>query len=138
MVKALSSLVVEKDWALGEDWWIARGMRVNTLFIGPRDITAMVLAAIEPDLHRPIRAWRPGEPLPLTDPAPWHTLILHDLTALSRVEQHRLLRYLDRTPEIQVISTATASLLPQIEAREFVEALYYRLNIITIDVPRQF
>ena len=32
-------------------------------------------------------------------------------------------------------STATASLLPQVEAREFIEALYYRLNIITIDVP---
>ena len=106
------------------------------MLIGSREITATLLATIRADLRGPVRSWHPGARLTLTDVAPLGTLILHDVGEMARVEQQRLLTCLDRVAGIQVISTATASLLPRVEAGEFVETLFYRLNVITIDAPR--
>lgn len=123
-------------WPLDNDWSIVRTGRVNTLLIGSRETTAALLAAIRPGLRGPVRSWRPGERLTLTDGAPVGTLILHEVAELPHVEQERLLTCLDRAPGVRVISTATASPLPRVEAGEFVETLFYRLNLITIDAPR--
>jgi len=50
-------------------------------------------------------------------------------------EQRRLLDWLERCAgRYQVVSTTTSPLLALVEARVFHDALFYRLNVVCVDV----
>lgn len=63
------------------------------------------------------------------------TAIVRDVDALTCQEQRRLLKWLldSAGHRMQVISTATAPVLPLVERGAFNDALYYRLNTVYID-----
>jgi hypothetical protein len=83
----------------------------------------------------PVATWRTGEPLVLPPVARARTLILQDVGALTRADQHRLLDWLDRAAgRTQVVSTTPASLWPRVQAGAFIDRLYYRLNTVCMDV----
>jgi hypothetical protein len=66
------------------------------------------------------------------------TLVLKDVAALGRDQQLALYDWLSAEPgEIQVVSVASAPLTPLIEDGAFFEALYYRLNVIRLDLTAE-
>lgn len=68
------------------------------------------------------------------------TLLIENVTALTAAQQQELYAWLtdgpaDGLPQMQVISVATEPLLPAVQQGRFLEALYYRLNIVRMDSP---
>jgi hypothetical protein len=129
---------------LREDWRIARaahaelvrlGMpRVNLLLTGPDGVLEYLLDALLPDLREPVGRWCPGEQLLLPPPPLIGTMIFQDVGEMPDDDQQRLLSWLNGAAgRTQVVSTTSASLLPLVEAGDFIAALYYRLNIICVD-----
>jgi transcriptional regulator of acetoin/glycerol metabolism len=85
--------------------------------------------------RRPITRWQPGEPLVLPSSASTGTLILHDVGLLPHDDQLRLLTWLEHSAgRTRVVCTTSASLYDHVEAGAFNETLYYRLNILLVDV----
>jgi hypothetical protein len=130
---------------LREDWRVARAAhldlqllrmpRVNLLLVGSDGIVENVIDMIRPDLAKPIITWRHGGRTSLPPAGARCTVVLREIPALAPDEQLRLLHWLDGlSPRVQVISTASAPLLPRIQCGRFLEALYYRLNTVCIDL----
>ena len=108
--------------------------RANVLLIGPDDITCAFLKAIRPDLQDPVAILRGGEPFALP-PGPVGTLILINVGAFSPPDQMQLHEALtDQLSGVQVISTLGNRPHADTRGEELLEALYYRLNTIYIDV----
>jgi hypothetical protein len=117
-----------------EDWRLARAARVNLLLLGTDRNIPNALTALLPDLREPIATWSPGQPLTLPPAAQAGTVILYDVDALRHEDQLRLLTWLDQTVgRTQVVSTASAPLLPRVEAGAFIDTLYYRLNTVCVE-----
>ncbi len=128
-----------------EDWRHARaeylsllliGMpRVNLLLIGVDGLIWNVLGTLLLDLHEPIATWCPGQPFVLPPAGRIGTLILHDVGSLTYDNQLHLLKWLEQAAgRTQVVSTASAPLLPAVKAGTFPENLYYRLNTVCVDL----
>jgi Sigma-54 interaction domain len=118
------------------DLKIARRTRANLLVVGPEPLVRNLLSLVASGTRRDamVHATAVRLELPASGARPW-TIVVHDVDTLSPSEQRRLLEWLDAaTTHIQVISTASMSLLSRVEARTFNETLYYRLNTIYIDL----
>jgi DNA-binding NtrC family response regulator len=61
------------------------------------------------------------------------TLIVRDVAALTATDQQRLLQWLDRGERSQVLSTAAQPVFSLVERGEFLEDLFYRLNVLRLD-----
>lgn len=129
---------------LRDEWRVARaahaelvhlGMpRVNLLVTGCDGAIEFLLDSMLPDLREPIGRWSAGDRLLLPPPSLIGTMIFQDVGAMQYMDQGRLLEWLtDAAGRTQVISTTPAPLLPRVEAGEFIEPLFYRLNIISLD-----
>jgi hypothetical protein len=139
----LSSDSVDTVSQLREEWRVARaahaellqlGMpRVNLLLTGHDGVIEYLLDALVPDLREPIGRWSPGDRLLLPPPALVGTMIFQDVGAMPFEDQCRLMEWLTGASATQVISTTPTPLVRRVEAGTFMEALYYRLNIISID-----
>lgn len=82
-----------------------------------------------------VRTWEPGEPLVLPPVTSSGTLILHEVGALTEDDQLRLLAWLEQIDgRTRVVCTTAESLYARVEAGLFIEALYYRLNTVSITV----
>jgi hypothetical protein len=111
-----------------------RQRRVNLLLTGPTDVADAFVTALRPYLQDPVVVLRAGEPFALPA-APLGTLFLADVGALTREEQWRLHQWLEEcSSRAQVISMSPTSLMPMVSAGRFLDALYYRLNTIYIDI----
>jgi hypothetical protein len=108
---------------------------VNLLLTGDHGVIRNVLGALLRDFDGPISAWYPGEELVLPRDPLAGTIILHEVGLMGYEDQIQLLEWLEmRVGRTQVVSTASAPLLPQVEAGGFNDTLYYRLNTVSIDV----
>jgi len=109
--------------------------RLNVLLVGNADIVRLVLQTQMPSLMKPVVNWSPGDPFVLPDVERTGTFIIHEVGSLSLHDQLQLLEWsagaMRRT---QVISTTSAPLLPRVCARGFIDALYYRLNTVYLDL----
>jgi hypothetical protein len=97
-----------------------------------------VLAPLTACCRRPVHACRlPGA---LTLPADPHgTLFLLDVGALLLGQQMKLYDWLEGPGrDCQVVSIAREPLYPRIEDGQFLEALYYRLNVVCLDAGLPF
>jgi predicted naringenin-chalcone synthase len=75
-----------------------------------------------------------GERLRLSPTSPLvATLVVYDVDTLTRHQQRALNHWIAWNGGTQVVSTATKSLWPLLQAGAFDEALYYRLNVVMID-----
>jgi hypothetical protein len=128
-----------------EDWRTARaahgdlqrmGMpRVNLLLIGPDGPIQGFLELLEKSCTHPLIEWRRGERFALPPASRVRTVVLHDISNLDDHEQQSLLDWLENAQGVaQVISTSPVSLLPRVETGSFLDTLYYRLNMIVIDL----
>jgi transcriptional regulator of acetoin/glycerol metabolism len=112
--------------------------RVNLLLIAPDGVVRYVLESLLLDLQEPTTTWSPGQPLVLPPRGRDGTLVLRDVGNLSPELQLTLLSWLeDAEGRTQVVSTASAPLLPRVQCGAFIDTLYYRLNTVCVDVVSQ-
>ena len=118
------------------EWRSICASRHNVLLEGPPACTDAVLHLLKPYLDKPVTSKRSGAPLEL------HTgqrgaLVMHDIGAFSGVEQDRMLGWLDDPQSrTQVVCTTTEPLFPLVTRGLFDETLYYRLNVILLQLTR--
>jgi hypothetical protein len=141
----------------------ARFPRVNLLVVGPTDAIEQVLHLVvgdavvkdpvvgdsvaghaapggagcgnNPDSGAQLLMWRPGKPFVLPAPTGTGTMILRDVDTLVHDDQCKLVNWLEQVAgRMQVVSTASASLMPLVNAGAFIQTLYYRLNTIYMDL----
>jgi hypothetical protein len=108
----------------------------NLLLVGARTATNDVLAAMRPYLRGPVQQHRPRAGTPVLRPSEG-TLILLEVARLDQKQQAQLLRWLDQSherPHVQVVSTTSKPLFMLVESGAFSPALYYRLNVIRIEL----
>ncbi len=113
------------------DWAILRRTRSNALLVGPREATEAAVASLLPDLSRPVVAWQPdNERQPITS----GTVVIRDIDTFDSVQQHRLLEWLDGLGAVQILSFASRPVHPLVRSGVFLDALYYRLNVVYLEL----
>jgi hypothetical protein len=119
-----------------DDWSMLQGRHPNVLVTGPRAATRAFIVAITPSLRSPIRLLDCTGRLDL--PTESGTIVLKDVDALSRHEQERLTQWLDtaQPPAWQMIALTTIPLYHRVQTGAFLDALYYRLNIVHLEVSQ--
>ena len=107
--------------------------RARALVVGTRRATDSVLRALGADLGASVLNLPAGGPLTL--PETRATLIIHDISALNTADQDRLRQWLDLSPPgVSVIAVTSEPLFPLVQRGAFLTDLFYRLNLIVIDV----
>ena len=108
--------------------------RHNVLLQGPVSAIDAALAAIAPCLLPPV-AWKKAESKFDPRVGAVASLILQEVGSLTPSEQIQLRDWLDHAKtRPQIVSTTTLPLFQLVERGIFDAALYYRLNIILVDV----
>ena len=115
------------------EWRILRARRPNVLLTGTPVTTEVLMATLRPYLRAPIYYWDPGVALPA--PRDVATVVVLDVANFCLEHQRVLLSWLDRVVpgQTQVVSTTDVELFLLVEQGTFLEALYYRLNVVRLD-----
>jgi hypothetical protein len=112
--------------------------RANILVIGPDPETEDAIALITGQSASALPTWPAADMRPpsfdeLAPHAESETVVVRGVQALDAAAQQRLHDWLaERAGRIRVIATATALLYPMVERQEFLEPLYYRLNVMCV------
>jgi len=110
--------------------------RCNLLLVGSLSATNAMLAALKPHLRGPVRQCTPKTGVPLPQPREG-TLVLLNVAKLDGKQQAELLQWMDRLDDrlrVQIVSTASEPLFTLVEDGRFLADLYYRLNIVRMDL----
>jgi hypothetical protein len=127
--------VPSADPALSVDWQVQRASHPNVLVVGPDVDVVNALRTLPRVWRQPVVTHRPPDPLVL--PTPFHagTVVLREVSCLSLNDQHRLMAWLEGDcGRTQIIATDTRPVWPRLQTGAFLASLYYRLNIIYIDL----
>ena len=113
------------------EWQLLVASRPNVLLEGPLEATDAVVAEAMEWLPAPHATWT-GAPPNGDRPA---TLVVRSVSAFDRDQQASLLEWLEAPGDrVQVISTTTEPLYPLVSSGAFLATLYYRLNVLLLDV----
>lgn len=115
--------------------------RSNTLLVAGHTEVDALLSAVTGWPAKSIPTWTPGAGSPdtATNATP-NTLVVRDVHLLDTTEQRGLFEAIDAWQgRVRVIATSAVPLYPLVSARQFDEALYYRLNLLCVDAhsPRR-
>jgi hypothetical protein len=124
--------------SIQRDLGVARASRANLLLVGTdRQVTRLLRLAVANPSHAAVVRCQNGRlPLPSARFGA-ETIVIRDVDALTCEDQWKLCEWLDsRSDRTQVISTASASLVPLVDSQLFNDALYYRLNVIYVDLTQ--
>ena len=122
-------------WHADRDQDLALLTRVNLLVVGAEGEVAEFIAALWPALITPIVVRHGGEPLRLSAVPRIGTFVISGVETLTSEEQDDLHRWLRAgNGRGRVVSSASKALFPMVEAGAFNDGLYYRLNVVTIDL----
>lgn len=131
MAEEVDTTQLQQVGLTSEDARVLASSHPNVVLVGVSQRTEAVLRALTPYLQPPVLAftWPTSFPKPAQG-----TLILRELESLDRQVQHQLLRWLDGAGAgTRVISLTSESLFPLVEEGAFLEALYYRLNVVRLE-----
>lgn len=108
----------------------------NILVVGDGIATAAALSELQSICQFPVVVRKCGHlPLALPPTESANTLILHDVAALPPGEQQMLSDWLSSEHRrTQVVTTSPEALLPLVTSGAFLATLYYRLNVVYVDV----
>jgi hypothetical protein len=113
------------------DWEALVATRANTVVVGHEDAALRVWTAVWPTLQKPIY-WVEADRLSLPRESAG-TLILQGAHALTASAQQQVFDWLDRDAHAtRVLTTTPHALFPLVEGGTFLEALYYRLNMLLL------
>lgn len=121
--------------AMRDEWSALSTARPNILLVGDKPETSAAVSAMQ-TIHRlPVLVRNCGDsPLTLPSTRSVGTLILHDVAALSLEQQCVLCDWLDHERRTaQIVSTSKVALFPLTKSGAFLEALYYRLNVVYVE-----
>jgi hypothetical protein len=89
------------------------------------------MAGLCPYLRAPLVEWHPQAMVEPPQEAVG-TLIVCGVDTLDLLQQERFLAWLHGHADVQVISVAERPVFPLVARAEFLEALYYRLNVLCL------
>jgi hypothetical protein len=115
-----------------DEWSFLRHAHPHTLLIGSAARATAAVARLRRDLRTPLVHWHPSavaEP-----PQTTGTLIIWEVDTLDRTQQELFLMWMDRQVDLQVISVARDPVFPLVLEGAFLDTLYYRLNIVCLQV----
>jgi hypothetical protein len=114
-----------------EEWQVLQAARPNALLIGSDAAIASVLDQLTRTCRPPIACSTSSDlVLPDIDDG---TLVVKDVGLLTPERQEELLQWLGTGERsVQTIATSPFALWPLVERSEFLDRLYYRLNIVTV------
>jgi hypothetical protein len=113
-----------------DDLQSVRRWRPNILLIGPPTAAADLLPLLLSRCRPPVHEMCGGRLAVLPDGG---TVVLRGLAELDTGAQRELLRWLEaQDGRVQVVSVAPTPLFPLVADGEFSEALFYRLNVMTM------
>jgi hypothetical protein len=113
------------------DWNTFVGSRANAVLVGSEEAALGVWTAMWPSLQKPIH-WVEAERLILPRTSAG-TVILQGADTLSASDQQQLFRWLEGDARAtRILTTTRRALFPLVESGTFLEALYYRLNVILL------
>jgi hypothetical protein len=121
---------------LRAEWEALIQARPNVLLAGSPEAVDEVLAALMLQLDQPVQIFSPQTGTPLPAPSEG-TLVLTEIAGLDGEQQRQLLRWLDdfdQRAHVQVVSTTSTRLFGLVESGDFLADLYYRLNVVRLDV----
>ena len=122
------------EWPAREED-LARFTRVNVLVVGADAEVATLITSLSPCFGTAVVVRRRGEPLRLSPTVPpVRTAVVYDVDTLTSDEQKALSQWMTETNGARVVSTASKSLLSLVTEGAFNDALYYRLNVVMIDL----
>lgn len=114
-----------------DDWRLLVTARPNVLLEGALETTDVIVREAMGWLPTPHATWC-GAPPHGDRPA---TLVVRSISALDHDQQHSLFDWLDAPGDrVQVIATTSEPLYPMVGRGVFLESLYYRLNVMRLDV----
>jgi len=122
--------------SLHAEWEAISYGRRNFLLAGQPSAVDAMLASMLPHLLDPIRLFAPDTDRALLLPDEG-TLILMEIAQLQGSQQSELVAWMDernRSGDVQVVSTTSRQMMPLVESGEFRAELYYRLNVVRIDL----
>ena len=118
-----------------EPWDRIVAKRIPVLVTGTDVSIDRFLDELKPLLPAPLTSIDCGSPLTLNGFADGETVVLRHLDRCELASQQQLLERLHVRPVgIQVIGTSSRSLFPLIATGAFLELLYYRLNIVHVEL----
>ena len=123
---------------LADEWLALRYHPPSVLLIGTAEQTGPVIADLLTAWPEPIEICQAAN---VTPDRAVRTLVVQDAGEMPLARQAALLEWMSTASGRRVIATARQPLFPRVESGEFSPALYYRLNVITIDfadVERQW
>jgi len=123
-----------EDRRLAELVAMLRRSRPNVLVVGSSPDVDRTFEVMYPFLRTPIVAWVPRETRDLPSTS-FRTLVIRDVEALdSRQQEHVVALICRLTADVQVVSTSSTPLFPRVERGEFLNRLYYQLNVVYLDL----
>jgi len=123
-----------EDRRLAELVAMLRRSRPNVLVVGSSADVDRTFEVMYPFLRTPIVAWVPRETRDLPSTS-FRTLVIRDVEALdSRQQEHVVALICRLTADVQVVSTSRTPLFPRVERGEFLNRLYYQLNVVYLDL----
>ncbi len=132
--KLVPSPLLEFSLHCTAEW---RSPHHNVMLEGSEVSTDAVLRLLAPHLRAPV-IWK-ARGTPFAAPAgDVGALILQDVDGLNTEEQTRLLTWVDVRPHTQVVSTTAHRLFALVARGCFDAALYYRLNVILLNVDPRY
>lgn len=119
-----------------DDRELARRTRANVMLLGRERVASDVVVSMWRHFDTPVLIRRDGERLRLSPTSePVGTIVLHGVDTLTRQEQRALNHWLDADGgRTRVVSTAPPSLVAMVEVERFDSQLYYRLNVLCLDL----
>jgi hypothetical protein len=119
---------------LRREWDVITTSHQNVLLLGASATTTRMLHAIEPHLCKPICKCTPKAYAVLPEPSEG-TLVVFDVDGLTLDQQMQMFRWLNQLQtRVQVICTSSEPMFCLVQAGGFLTDLYYRLNVVLIDV----
>ena len=134
MAEEVDTTRLQQVGLTAEEARVLANLHPNVVLVGLSQRTEAVLDALTPYLQPPVQTFTGS--ISFLNP-PQGTLILRELESLDGQAQHQLLQWLDGPGTgTRVISLTSDSLFPLVREGSFLEALYYRLNVVRLE-PRQ-
>jgi len=123
-----------EDRRLAELVAMLRRSRPNVLVVGSSADVDRTFELMYPYLRTPIVAWVPRETRDLPSTA-FRTIVIRNVEALDSTQQENLVALICRmAADVQIVSTCGQPLFPLVERGEFLNRLYYQLNVVYLDL----
>jgi hypothetical protein len=118
-------------WLRPDEWQLLVTARPNVLLEGAEEATEAIVCEAMGWLPTPHAIWS-GSPPSGNRPA---TLVVRSIAAFDQDQQHLLFDWLEAPGDrVQVISTTSQPLYPLVSRGVFLANLYYRLNVLLLDI----